>query len=235
MKKHLLPYLFLLGILASGCHLVTYTDPGYYGWYNIYGYECGSLRPGCNYFYNGFKIMDYEDPYYYDSFTWDYGYDWYYGQYIWYSPSGLIYDQWGNCLNNNNAPKYNRDLLTVVSGSEAKLISKAAQKLESKYSLSSEVSLKVAKTFNDWAKLGFLRGNQGRTSADLEDFTQRLYGVDLKTLALNLTQAQLGNSQSLNETISSVARNWHTTPEVMKEIIQDFHGHDLKTSGITLE
>ena len=235
MKKSLLACLFIMGIFMSGCDVTVTSDPGYYGWYNIYGNNCGSLRPGCNYYYNGFKIRDYQDPYYYGSYTWDYGYDWYYGQYLWYSPSGLIYDQWGNCLNNSNSPKLNRDLLTVVSESEALLISQAAQKLETKYSLSSNVSLKVARTFNDWAKLGFLRGNQGRTAADLKDFTQRLYGVDFKSLAFNLTQAQLGNSSSLNENISVAAKNWQTTPEVMKEIIRDFHGHELQSAGIILE
>jgi hypothetical protein len=31
------------------------------------------------------------------------------------------------------------------------------------------------------------------------------------------------------------AKNWQTTPEVMKEIIRDFHGHELQSAGIILE
>ena len=58
------------GILLGGALLGTiacndgYNDYYYDGWYNVYGQECGSLRAGCNYWYDGLKIMDYEDPYY---------------------------------------------------------------------------------------------------------------------------------------------------------------------------
>lgn len=210
-------------------------DPAYYGWYNVYGSECGTLKPGCNYWSDGLKIVDVEDPYYSGPYVWNNYYDYYYGQYVWESPSGLIYDQYGNCLNRANGGNIQRDLVTIVSNEEAKTIEKAAAGFAKKYSLSAEVSMKVARSFNDWAKLGFKRGSKGRTDADLADFTKRLYGVDIKKVGTAILSASLGDSSSLNSTVSEVASNWNTSPETMKEILKDFHGKQLEAAGVSLE
>ncbi|MFZ4714303.1 MAG: hypothetical protein ACOYL6_11340 [Bacteriovoracaceae bacterium] len=235
MKKQLIGALFLVGTVMTGCNWTVSNDPGYSGWYNVYGNSCGSLRAGCNYWWDGLKIVDYEDPYYSGNYVWSNYYSWYYGQYVWESPSGLVYDQYGNCLNKASAPKINRDLLTVVSESEAKTINVAAQALASQYKLSSETSLKVARSFSDYAKLGFLRGNKGRTEADIADFTKRLYGVDFNKVSNALTSAALGDKGAINNVINEVAGNWKTSPETMREIVQSFHGHQLEAAGITLE
>lgn len=234
MKKTILASMLVLSALLGGC-TVYVNDPGYSGWYNVYGNACGNLRPGCNYWADGLKIVDYEDPYYNGGYYWDSYYSWYYGEYVWESPSGLIYNQWGNCLNKASAPKINRDLLATVSASEEKTVQAAAKAFASKYSLSQETSLKVARSFNDWAKLGFLRGTKGRTDSDVADFTKRLYGVEFKKVTSALMSASMGDKAELNNVIKEVAGNWNTSAETMREIVQNFHGHQLESAGITLE
>lgn len=235
MKNLMLSTLILGAVsLMSGCTVTTGYDYGYNGWYNYYGNSCGSLRPGCNYWYDGLKIIDTEDPYYYSNYSWNQYYSFYYGQMVWESPSGLIYNQWGNCLNSANGGNVQRDLITVVSDVEQKTIETAAANFAKKYSLSAETSLKVARTFNDWAKLGFTRGSKGRTEADLADFTKRLYGVELNKVGTALLSAKLGDNSSLDQTITEVAGNWNTTPETMKEILKNFHHLELQEAGIEL-
>ncbi|MFZ4714302.1 MAG: hypothetical protein ACOYL6_11335 [Bacteriovoracaceae bacterium] len=244
MKKFTLGMLFVLTTILVGCNGNVVVDGsggntgggyGYSGWYNVYGSQCGSLKAGCNFWSDGLKIVDYEDPYYGGNYTWNYYYDYYYGSYVWQSPSGLIYNEWGDCLNNAKAPKLRRDLITVISDSEAKLIESAASTFGKQYSLSSDVARKVARSFNDYAKLGFLRGNKGRTAADVADFTKRLYGVDLKKVSSALMSASLGDNSELNSTINVVAGNWKTSPETMREILNSFHGKQLENAGISLE
>lgn len=235
MKKLLLGGFLTITALLSGCTTVVYYDDyGYTGWYNTYGNQCGSLRPGCNYWSDGLKIVDVEDPYYYSSYSWNQYYSFYYGQTVWESPSGLIYNQWGNCLNKAGQANVQRDLISVVSDAEQLTIQGAASDLAKKYSLSAETSMKVARTFNDWAKLGFTRGTKGRTAADLADFTKRLYGVDIKKVGNAMMSATLGDNTALNSTINEVASNWNTNPETMKEILKDFHSKQLEAAGIEL-
>ncbi len=246
MKKFSLVLLFVASTILVGCESGNngggYNGGGYNGggygysgWYNVYGSQCGDLKPGCNFWSDGLKIIDYEDPYYGSAYYWDYYYDYYYGSYVWRSPSGLIYNEWGDCLNNAKAPKLRRDLITVISEDEANVIDSAAGAFAKKYSLSAETARKVARTFNDFAKLGFKRGNKGRTDADMADFTKRLYGVDIKKVSSALMSASLGSQEDLNSTIREVAGNWNTSPETMREIINDFHGDQLTAAGISLE
>lgn len=210
-------------------------DPGYSGWYNVYGSACGTLAPGCNYWSDGLKIIDLEDPYYNSPYAWDSYYDYYYAQYVWLSPSGLVFDAWGNCLNRAGMRNLNRDLITVVSDEEEKTIQTAASNFAEKYSLSAETSLKVARSFNDWAKLGFKRGMKGRTASDVADFTKRLYGVDIKKVSSAILSASTGDNAEMNSTINEVASNWNTSPETMREILQDFHGSQLGANGIEIK
>jgi hypothetical protein len=246
MKKFGCAFLITATLFLVGCHGTQsgnstyygnngYYDPGYSGWYNVYGQSCGTLKPGCNYWSDGLKIVDIEDPYYGSAYYWDYYYDYYYGQYVWVSPSGLIYNDWGNCLNRAGSNSISRDLITIVSDEEEKTIQSAAKNFAAKYSLSAETSTKVARTMNDWAKLGFQRGNKGRTAQDVADFTKRLYGVDIQKVSTALMSAAIGDESDLNNTVNEVAANWGTNPETMREILKDFHGKQLDGVGITLE
>jgi hypothetical protein len=47
--------------------------------------------------------------------------------------------------------------------------------------------------------------------------------------------ASMGDQSDLNATINEVAGNWKTSPETMKEILNDFHGKQLEGAGIHLE
>lgn len=246
MKKFGCAFLITATLFLVGCHGTQsgnstyygnngYYDPGYSGWYNVYGQSCGTLKPGCNYWSDGLKIVDIEDPYYGSAYYWDYYYDYYYGQYVWVSPSGLIYNDWGNCLNRAGSNSISRDLITIVSDEEEKTIQSAAKNFAAKYSLNADTSTKVARTMNDWAKLGFQRGNKGRTAQDVADFTKRLYGVDIQKVSTALMSAAIGDESDLNNTVNEVAANWGTNPETMREILKDFHGKQLDGVGITLE
>jgi hypothetical protein len=205
-------------------------DYYYDGWYNVYGQECGSLGPGCNYWSDGLKIVDYEDPYYDGGYIWDEYYSYYYGTYVWESPSGIIYDEWGYALNRNGV-SINRDLIADVGQEQETMIKSAASKFAAKYSLSNEVGLKVAKTLNTWSKLGF---TQGRTTDDLKNITKELYGVDFDEAESALKDAVVGQKDKLNKLVNTAAQNWGTNPETMREILNDFHGNQLKVLGATL-
>src|SRR5579885_3429862 len=53
--------------------------PYYSAWYDVYGNYCGNTTPmpGCNFYSDGTKIQDYQDPYYYNKVL-QYSSDWTY-------------------------------------------------------------------------------------------------------------------------------------------------------------
>lgn len=121
-----------------------------------------------------------------------------------------------------------RDLITTVSANQNANITKTADLLAKKYSLSATTSLNVAHSLIDWNKLS------NRTEADLADFSKRLYGIDIKKVNSALVLSAQGNNSELDQTIAEAAVNWGTTPENMKNIIKDFHGNELREMGVEL-
>lgn len=219
----------LVGCGGGGSVEVVY-DSGYNSWYDVYGYYCGSgsPTPGCNYYADGLKVIDIEDPYF------DYNYMLHYGTYTyyntfgflrqytgwaWQSPDGVLYDDYGNAL--NNTASKGRDIVADVARNEKNIIKTVGEKFAAKYNLSTETGVKVARVLNDWAKIGKSRA---RTEADLADFSKKLYGVDFNKVKGALLEAQKGNKAVLESVISEAATNWATTPETMKEIMKSWYG-----------
>jgi hypothetical protein len=208
-----------------------YVDPGYQAWYDVYGYKCGyAPGPGCNFYANGYKIIDVEDPYFSSYYSLSYGtvsyYDSYgyystYSGWTWKSPNGIYYDYYGDALNDDSGA--GRDFAADVAQQEQNVVKSAGEFFAAKYSLDAATGVKVAKILHDYAELGKSRA---RTEADIADFSKRLYGQDLNKVKGALAEAMKGNKTQLNSVVEEAATNWSTTPETMKEILKVWYGKD---------
>ncbi|MBC7692256.1 MAG: hypothetical protein H7222_10845 [Methylotenera sp.] len=223
--------------MASGCNggggggsvTVVTQDPYAPAWYDMYGSSCGhgNPRPGCNYYSNGWKIIDSEDPYFtsqyyvlnYDTY---YVNGYYYTGYAWTSPDGVIYDEAGNAL--NATVSNSRDIIADVAAEETAVVESAGKAFAAKYQLDEKVGIQVARTLNDWATLS---KDRSKTSADIEAFTQRLYGVDFNSVKTALTEAATGNNDAMKATVAQAAASWGTSPETMKEILNTWYKNQI--------
>lgn len=205
-----------------------YYDPGYQSWYDVYGNRCGSTPgPGCNFYANGYKIADVEDPYFSSYYALDYA-TWYYTDsygrsqryegWAWLSNNGILYDYYGAALNEDASE--GRDHAAKVAQSELNAVQTAANVFAEKYKLEPQVALSVAKIVKDYAELGKSRA---RTEADIADFSQRLYGQDLNKIKGALAESMKGNRAPMENAIQETATNWKTTPETMKAILKVWH------------
>lgn len=208
----------------------SYPDPGYNAWYDVYGYKCGTgaPSPGCNFYSNGLKIIDLEDPYFKSFYALDYD-TWYYidsygrsSSYVgwaWQSPNGIIYDDWGDALNDETGK--GRDFAADVANQEQNIIKSAGEHFAAKYELDAATGLKIAKVLNDWATIG---KDRARTEADIADFTTRLYGVDFNKVKGALAEAMAGDKDAMNAVVDEAAANWMTSPETVKEVLKSWYG-----------
>lgn len=236
---------FSLGIFVTGCHVqtrVTYYDPYLYpAWTNVYGDVCGyegeGPRAGCNYYYSdGYKIILEEDPYYYSSFygfelaEWwyinDYGYESVYIGWGWLSPNGILYDDYGNALNEDGENE-SRDDLANFAQKENQVITSAGKAFAQKYALAENKGIEIARTLNSWATL--VKNNRGRTrtKADAEAFSKKLYGVELSQAENALAEMIGGNESPMMALNQDVAAYWSTNPETSSEILKDFYNKEL--------
>lgn len=208
-------------------------DPYYQPWYDVYGYTCGygAPSPGCNFYSNGLKIVDIEDPYFTGSYylIWDtyyyydsYGYSSSYTGWAWQSPNGIIYDDYGDALNDNDGK--GRDFAADVAQQEKNVVKTAGEYFAAKYGLDSDTGVKVARILKDWAAIG---KDRARTEKDIADFTQRLYGLDFNKVKNALAEAQKGDLSTFDGLIDEAATNWATTPETMKEILKTWYGNQI--------
>lgn len=204
-------------------------------WYNVYGQYCGSgqPQPGCNFYWDGTKIIDVEDPYfagyynlefgawsYYDS----YGYLQIYVGWGWVSPTGILYDDWGNALNEEDGEK-GKDVIADVAKKEQQVVETVGKKFAEEHALSNAAGINIAKTLHDWATLP--KQKRARTDKDVADFTRRLYGVSVAEVTAALEKAKEGelkDAEALNE---KVATHWGTSPETSKEVLKGWYGKYL--------
>jgi hypothetical protein len=207
-----------------------YPDPGYKAWYDVYGYKCGSgsPSPGCNFYANGLKIIDIEDPYFtsfyaleYDTWFYidSYGRSSVYTGWAWQAPNGIIYDDWGDALNDESGA--GRDFAADVANQEQNIVKTAGEHFAAKYQLDAATGLKVAKVLHDWATLG---KDRARTEADIADFTTRLYGVDFNKVKGALAEAMAGDKDAMNAVVDEAAANWMTSPETVKDVLRQWYG-----------
>lgn len=207
-----------------------YPDPGYQAWYDVYGYRCGSgsPSPGCNFYANGLKIIDIEDPYFTSFYALEYD-TWYYidsygrsSVYVgwgWQSPNGIIYDDWGDALNDETGA--GRDFAADVANQEQNIVKSAGEHFAAKYQLDAKVGLKIAKVLHDWATLG---KDRARTEADIADFTTRLYGVDFNKVKGAMAEAMAGKEGAMDAVVDEAAANWMTSPETVKDVLRQWYG-----------
>jgi hypothetical protein len=233
-----------LGLGLSACHgtgnTTIYQDPYYRAWYDVYGYYCGDGYPtaGCNFYADGSKILMSEDPYYrsgitlyndYWTYTDSFGFRRSYLGFAWLSPSGILYDQFGNALNESESDSVSADVITAASEKERQIQTSAGKALAQKYALNEDRGIEISKTLQDWAKLG---KDRARSDADVLDFSRRLFGVSgsraESALAVAMTTRSLKAVEELNV---DVAAHWGTTPEVSKRILQNWYRDESKALG----
>lgn len=205
-------------------------DPGYGAWYDVYGRSCGySPKPGCNFYSDGYKIIDVEDPYFKSYYALEFGYFDYYnytkGRYEtyygwgWESPNGIIYDDWGDALNNTDGQ--GRDFSADVAAQEQTVIQTAGKAFAEKYDLTLEKGMQVAKIAHDYA---LISKDRARTEADYADFSKKMYGLDLNKVKGALAEAMKGNKVELENMVNSTALDWKTSPATMKRIMKAWYG-----------
>ncbi|MBI3543644.1 MAG: hypothetical protein HY075_10265 [Deltaproteobacteria bacterium] len=224
-------------VVASGCqNTVVYTQ----AWYDVYGNHCGDGAPsaGCNFYADGVKVIASEDPYYYQSalyygdyfYTDSYGFGQEYVGYAWLSPTGVLYNEWGNALN-EDADKDSRDVISDVAKQEKAVVTKVGKDFAAKYALSEETGVQIAKTLNDWATLS-KRLKRARTDQDVADFSKRLYGVGVDKAQGALDSAKKGDFSGIESVNKEVATYWGTSPETSKAILKSWYKNELNELGV---
>jgi hypothetical protein len=248
MKKGLMN-LGLAGILTllSGCYgSVNYGNSYSYnpyqnGWYDVYGRYCSSGYPtaGCNFYYNGSKIMAQQDPYYYGynnvyydywTYTDSYGYYRSFIGYAWLSGTGILYDQYGYALNELSSAEPSADVIAEASAKEKEVAIQVGKAYAQKHALAEDKGILISQTLQAWAVLG---RDRARNEADVELTAKKLFGLDSKKAKLAVDQAILtGSKKPLEELNADIAAYWGTTPETSKEILKQWYSDELSAFGI---
>lgn len=216
-------------------------DPYQRAWYDVYGNYCSSGNPyaGCNFYANGAKIRASQDPYYgygatyyYDYWTYtdSYGYYRSYIGYAWLSSTGILYDDYGNALNEQDGKEVSADVIAQAAAQEKKVAVKVGQILAQKYALAEDKGILISKTLQAWAVLA---RDRARTESDVSEFATKLYGVETSKAKNAMAQAMATQSQQpLEELNVDVAAHWGTSPEVSKQILKSWYKDEVAAYGI---
>jgi len=220
----------------------TYTDPYKHAWYDVYGTQCinnGYPMSGCNFYADGTKITSSEDPYYnnltlyYDVWTYtdSYGYRRSYTGYAWLSTDGILFDSYGNALNEiDQGSSETADVLSQASTAENQVAKSVGKAFAQKYALAESTGITIAKTLQAWAVLG---RDRARNADDVKAFAKRLYGIDADK-AVNAINASIqGNQQALLDMNADVAAHWGTTPETSSKILKSWYSDSLTSVGVS--
>jgi len=232
----------LTAISLTACHSTSggYSggsyDPYSRAWYDVYGNRCtynGYPMAGCNFYADGTKIRASSDPYnssmtlYYDywSYTDSYGYYRTYAGYAWLSNTGILYDSYGNALNEmDNEGSQSADVIAQAAKQENQISAEVGKTFAQKYALAEEVGINVAKTLQDWAVLA---RDRARNESDVADISKRLYGVNLDQAKAAIIEASKGNMKNLEQVNIDVAAHWGTSPETSKDILTSWYKEEL--------
>lgn len=218
-----------------------YSDPYKKAWYDVYGTRCisnGYPMSGCNFYADGTKIRANADPYYssmtlyfdYWTYTDSYGYNRGYQGYAWLSGSGILYDDYGNALNEmDQENSQSADVISIAAEQQKQVSKNVGKVFAQKYALAEEAGISIAKTLQDWAVLG---KDRARTDGDVADFSKRLYGVSVAQAKVAIVDAMKGNQDSMNELNVDVAAHWGTSPETSKEILSKWYQEELSQLGV---
>jgi hypothetical protein len=155
--------------------------------------------------------------------------DWNYNCYAQYDYWGYyLYDDCYWEFYNQDGSLLERDMVSNVADKEAVLLTKLTNVYAEKFALSTEAASKVAKNIADFTAL------EDRSSADLADFAQKLYGVNPSEIVSAMSSAQVGNNTELDLVIDQASVNLGTSASNMKAIVKELHGKALEASGIEL-
>jgi len=200
-------------------------------WYDVYGHYCsgGNPQAGCNFYANGYKIVDTADPYYHNyynlqfatyQYTDSYGYGRSYTGYGWVSPDGVLYNDSGTALNDTGEAS-GRDVIGDLAAKEEQMVRTAGKGLAAKYALAEETGINIARSLNDWATLSRSH-NRARTANDVKEFTKRTFGVKFEDAQKALAKAQSGDLSGLEALNGQIAASWSTTPETSALMMKNF-------------
>jgi hypothetical protein len=178
-------------------------------YYDGNGNLCSAAGPGCDYNSYGTLINVGSDPYYVTGAGEETG--------QWTSPDGISYSN-GTPLNEADIT-HGKDSITNGAAAKQAAIADNANRLQAKYSLSADTSMRVATAMSDWAVLGQSRK---RTAADQDAFSKRLSGMDIGEVNAALESAKSGDLTAFNQAINKAASNWSTSPDTMKHIVGDW-------------
>lgn len=218
----------------------SHSDPYLQPWYDVYGYRCGSgtPRPGCNFYWDGTKIKDVNDPYFYSSYnldygTWSftdsYGYARNFTGWAWWSPDNILYDDLGHALNEEGQNEASgADAIAAAAKQEEEVVSAVGRDFAAKYALSDEAGLNIARTLKDWAVLAKRRA---RTQADIAEFSKRLYGVSMESALAAFETAKAGDLSGVERVNGEIATYWGTGPETSREILKSWYKSELLKAG----
>jgi hypothetical protein len=231
--------LFMLVGSLSGCARYGH-DPFYTAWYDVYGNRCGNGNPtaGCDFYSNGVKITAGQDPYNAHSvYTFDfwsyndsYGNPHTYSGYAWRSPDGVLYDNNGNALNEQDSAGGSADVIALAAEQEKQVAVQMGKILSQKYAIAEDKGILISKTLQSWAILG---RDRARGDDDAADYTSRLYGVDATKAKTAITQAMATQSQQpLDDLNVDVAAHWGTSPETSKQILKSWYKDEVAAYGI---
>jgi len=207
-------------------------DPISQSWYNVYGSYCGSgmPRPGCNFYWNGDKIVDIEDPDFGYSLTYDlwgyydsygiYRFDFFWG---WQSPTtNIIYDEFGRALNKKNSKGY--DDIGDVAIQKESVIENVAQELSVKLELAYDKAYAFSKTLDDYNQ----KGRTGRTEKDMKDATYKAFNVNYDDARAALEELRNGNSKPAAVELKKAAAFWGKTPAEMYKSLSTLYSTELE-------
>jgi hypothetical protein len=224
------------GYSSGGGGGTTYVDPYKKAWFDVYGTQCinnGYPMAGCNFYADGTKISSSADPYYsnmtlyfdYWTYTDSYGYSRSYNGYAWLSSTGILYDDYGNALNEQDADSaQSADVIALASQKEVATTKLVGKNFAQKYALAEDAGVSIAKTLQDWAVLG---RDRARTEDDVAAVSTQLYGVSLDKAKGALIEASKGNQAALDDVNVDVAAHWGTSPETSKNILTKWYKDEL--------
>jgi hypothetical protein len=238
--------ILISAMVFSACRGGTkYVYVSYGGsWYDVFGNKCAEGRPspGCNFYANGSKIRDWEDPYfnamthtlmfnnnyiYRDSFqnmkT--------YSGWLWISPSGIAYDDFGFALNKSSQTE-SFDVVANAAEQESQLIQEAAQDLSDRHGLPLDRSIIVAtslkKMENKVSKTNVF------TEEDSREYFASAYGISYESALSALTKARDGDLKELHERNGEVAKYWNVNKETAEETIRSWNKVLIEASDLKI-
>lgn len=211
-------------------------DAAMHIWFDVYGNPCDGAfpKPGCNFYSDGSKIMDHEDPWFrwyplsHDKEWLEDGAWWYIDSYgtmrcyfgkAWESPDYIIYDEWGYALNSTNPDDETRDSITQLAQQEGAMMKKAGKAFAEAHGLTEDVGIRFATVTNRWATLP-VKLNRARTDEDLAAFSKALLGIELGQAEIAVKGAFAGDNSAVQELSGDIAQHWQTTPENAVRILK---------------